>query len=122
MVRTTRPGDTLLVVDPDLLVDSQVEAVRAIGADLVLVTSTTPDRYVPGVTVEATAPGVRPAGCALPAARRAGAADTGVVGYDVADADLAPGAALLLAATACRRWCRARSTAGRSRCSARRRR
>jgi len=87
MVRTTRPGDTLLVVDPDLLADSQVEAVRAVGTDLVLVTSTTPDRYVPGVTVEPTGPGVRTAGCALPAARRAGAADTGVLGYDVSDAD-----------------------------------
>ena len=115
------PGDTLLVVDPDLLADSQVEAVRAIGADLVLVTSTTPDRYVPGVTVEPTGPGVRTAGCALPAARRAGAADTGVVGYDVSDADSA-GRGSATRGTACRPWCRGGSTAGRSRCSARRRR
>jgi hypothetical protein len=88
VVRATRPGDTLLVVDPDLLAASQVEAVRAVGADLVLVSASAPDRYVTGITVEPTAPGVRTPGCALPAARRAGAADSGLLAYDVSDADL----------------------------------
>lgn len=81
MAATTRPGDTLLVVDPDLLADAQVARVRASGADVVLLTPTAPERYVPGVAATRTPPGVRPAGCALPAARRAGAADTGLLGF-----------------------------------------
>jgi hypothetical protein len=88
MVGTTRPGDTLLVVDPDLLVDSQVELVRSSGADLVLLAPAAPDRYLPGVEAAATAPGVRTPGCALPVARRAGATDAGAMAFDVAGADL----------------------------------
>ena len=88
MVGTTRPGDTLLVVDPDLLVDSQVELVRSSGADLVLLAPVAPDRYLPGVGAEPTDPGVRTPGCALPVARRAGVADAGAVAFDVADAEL----------------------------------
>ena len=83
-----RPGDTLLVVDPDLLVDSQVELVRSSGADLVLLAPVAPDRYLPGVGAEPTDPGVRTPGCALPVARRAGVADAGAVAFDVADAEL----------------------------------
>ena len=82
MAAAARPGDTLLVAGPDLLADSQVQAVLATGADLVLLAATDPGRYVPGVTAERTDPGVRAAGCALPAARRAGPADAGLVGYD----------------------------------------
>ncbi len=88
MVRTTRPGDTLLVVDPDLLVDSQVELVRSSGADLVLLAPVAPDRYLPGIRAEATDPGVRTPGCTLRVARRAGVADAGAVAFDVTDADL----------------------------------
>jgi hypothetical protein len=88
MAATTGPGDTLLVVDPDLLVTSQVAAVRATGADLVMVAATAPGRYLPGVTAAPVDPEVRPAGCALEAARRAGTADAGVVAYGTDDAGL----------------------------------
>jgi hypothetical protein len=86
---TTRPGDTLLVVDPDLLADSQVAQVRATGADLVLLTPTDPGRYVPGVSATRSSPGVRPPDCDLPTARRAGRADTGLLGFDTARSPLA---------------------------------
>ncbi len=88
MAATTRPGDTLLVVDPDLLVESQVELVRSSGADLVLLAPATPGRYLPGVQAEPTDPGLRAPGCALPVARRAGAADAGGTVFDVTGADL----------------------------------
>ncbi|HEX7189186.1 MAG TPA: DUF4350 domain-containing protein, partial [Actinomycetes bacterium] len=72
------PGSTVLVVDPELLVESQVSAVRATGADLVVVEPARPERFAPSVTPgRATPPGVRQPGCDLGAARRAGAADAG---------------------------------------------
>lgn len=72
------PGDTLLVVDPELLVPEQVAAVRATGADLVVVAPVDPQRFAPAVTAGPdTQPGVRQPACALRAARRAGAADAG---------------------------------------------
>ena len=81
MAATTGPDDTLLVVDPDLLADSQVEAVRATGADLVVVGATAPDRYLPGVSAEPADPGVRAPGCDLPVAQRAGTVDAGGIAY-----------------------------------------
>jgi hypothetical protein len=86
MTAATGRGDTLLVVDPDLLAGSQVESVRSIGADLVLLSPTAPGRYFPGVVASPADPGVRSPGCTLPAARRAGAADAGVIAYDVSSA------------------------------------
>lgn len=80
--RTARPGDTLLVVDPDLIAPSQVAAVRRTGADLVLLAPTDPARYAPGLTAHATSAGVRVPGCRLRAARRAGTADAGGIGYE----------------------------------------
>lgn len=72
------PGDTVLVVDPDLLVDEQVTEVLRTGADLVVIAPGEPERFVPAVTVAGGAPSeVRQPGCALRAARRAGAAETG---------------------------------------------
>jgi hypothetical protein len=88
MVAATRPGDTLLVIDPDVLVAGQVEAVRATGADLVVVAATEPGRYLPGVMAAAAEPEVRPPGCDLPVARRAGAVDAGSVAYDTDGAGL----------------------------------
>jgi hypothetical protein len=82
MAADARRGDTVLVVDPDLLADPQVEVARSTGADLVLVSVTEPGRYLPGVTADATGAGVRSPGCDLPAARRAGRADAGVLAYD----------------------------------------
>ncbi|MCY7373955.1 MAG: DUF4350 domain-containing protein [Spirochaetaceae bacterium] len=71
-------GDTLLVVDPGLLVDEQVDAVRASGADLVVLAPLEPELYVPGVTLgPGSEPGVREPACALRPARRAGRADAG---------------------------------------------
>jgi hypothetical protein len=88
MAAATRRGDTLLVTEPDLLAGTQVESVRSIGADLVLVAPARPDRYVLGLTAATADVGVRAPGCLLPAARRAGAADAGGLVYDVNAADL----------------------------------
>jgi len=88
MSATTGPDDTLLVVDPDRLAAAQVAVVRATGADLVVVSTTAPDRYLPGVTAQPSDPGVRAPGCNLPAARRAGAADAGGIAYVTDDARL----------------------------------
>ena len=88
MAATTGPDDTLLVVDPDLLADSQVEAVRATGADLVVVGATAPGRYLPGVSAEPAEPGVRAPGCDLPVAQRAGAVDAGGIAYNTDDTKL----------------------------------
>ena len=88
MSATTGPDDTLLVVDPDRLAAAQVAVVRATGADLVVVSTTAPDRYLPGVTAEPSDPGVRAPGCDLPAAQRAGAADAGGIAYVTDDAKL----------------------------------
>jgi hypothetical protein len=88
-----RRGDTLLVTDPDLLTQLQVETVRNVGADLVLLSPTEPGRYVDGVTATPTAPGVRAPGCALLAARRAGRADTGLLAFRTRGTPLAHAAA-----------------------------
>jgi hypothetical protein len=78
-------GDTVLVVDPALLADEQVDAVRATGADLVVVAPAAPERFVATVTAgPGSAPGLRQPGCHLGAARRAGAADVGGQGFEVA--------------------------------------
>ena len=88
MSATTGPDDTLLVVDPDRLAAAQVAVVRATGADLVVVSTTAPDRYLPGVTAQPSDPGVRAPGCDLPAARRAGAVDAGGIAYLTDEAGL----------------------------------
>ena len=88
MSATTGPDDTLLVVDPDRLAAAQVAVVRATGADLVVVSTTAPDRYLPGVTAQPSDPGVRAPGCDLPAAQRAGAVDAGGIAYVTDDARL----------------------------------
>jgi hypothetical protein len=88
MSATTGPDDTLLVVDPDRLAAAQVAVVRATGADLVVASTTAPDRYLPGVTAQPSDPGVRAPGCDLPAAQRAGAVDAGGIAYVTDDAGL----------------------------------
>lgn len=93
MVQRTAGGDTLLVVDPELLASADAEAVRStIGIDLVIVASRRPDRFVPGVEATPSAPGVRAPGCSLPVARRAGRVDAGLIGYDVSGTSAASGA------------------------------
>ena len=74
---------TVLVVDPDLLTDGQVETVLNTGADLVVVSTTAPQRWVSGVGAQPVDPGVRSPTCRLPAALRAGPADAGLISYDV---------------------------------------
>lgn len=75
---------TVLVVDPDLLVDEQVEAVRSTTADLVVVSASQPERFADAVRLGPdSAPEVRQPGCRLGPARRAGSADTGGRGYEV---------------------------------------
>ncbi len=78
-------GDTVLVVDPGLLVDQQVDSVRATGADLVVVAPPAPERFAAAVTAgRGSSPGLRQPGCELGAARRAGAAEVGGQDYEVA--------------------------------------
>jgi hypothetical protein len=74
---------TVLVVDPDLLTDDQVATLVNTGADLVLLSTTAPQRWVAGVGAQQVDPDVRSPGCRLPAARRAGPADAGLISYDV---------------------------------------
>jgi hypothetical protein len=77
-------GGTVLVAFPQRLVDSQVAAVRGTGADLVLVGAAEPERFAPAVRVaRPVAVQARSPVCRLPAAARAGRADTGGVTYTV---------------------------------------
>lgn len=84
MRAATPGGATLLVTSPDLLVDSQVRAVRDSGADLVLAGAQDPERFVRGVTLHGASGGdaVAP-GCALPAATRAGTVNADGFDYTV---------------------------------------
>ena len=82
---------TVLVVDPDLLTDGQIETLVNTGADLVVLSTTAPQRWVTGVGAQPVGPGVRPPGCRLPAARRAGPADAGLISYDVDGTSLGTG-------------------------------
>ena len=76
-------GDTVLVAYPDRLVDEQATTVRDTGADLVVVGAHVPEHYAPGVGSRGdTALEARQPVCALPAAERAGPADTGGVAYE----------------------------------------
>ncbi|WP_328495977.1 DUF4350 domain-containing protein [Streptomyces sp. NBC_00414] len=85
----TGPGTTLLVARPDLLTDRQQDLLRSAfrnsGGRTVLVAPGTPSvgTLAPGVDAD-TAPSydsTLPPDCALPAARRAGTADTGGIRY-----------------------------------------
>ena len=78
------PGDTVLVAFPDLLRPEQVEVVRDIGADLVVIGSLAPEQFAAGVELrQESAMEARQPICALPAAERAGLADTGGQSYDL---------------------------------------
>jgi hypothetical protein len=80
----TPGGETLLVTSPDLLVDSQAQAVRDSGADLVIANTQEPERFVRGVTLHGTSGGeARAPGCALPAATRAGTVNADGLDYTV---------------------------------------
>jgi hypothetical protein len=81
---TARPGDTVLVAFPDLLRPEQAEVVRGIDADLVVIGSHAPELFAPGVELgQESAMEARQPVCNLPAAERAGIADTGGVSYDI---------------------------------------
>lgn len=76
---------TVLVTDPGLLVESQVEDLRATGADLVVLAPPDPSVFDDAVGLDGPSPaGVRLPGCRLPAAARAGAADSGILGFTLA--------------------------------------
>lgn len=91
VARAAGPGSTVLVTEPDLLAESQVAAVRATGAHLVVLGGGDPGRFAPGVrAAEPSQPEVRQPGCRLGAARRAGAAAAGGFGYAV-DAEAVTG-------------------------------
>ena len=78
------PGDTVLVAFPDLLRPEQAATVRDIGADLVVIGSHAPEQFAAGVELsQESAMEARQPVCNLPAAERAGIADTGGVSYDI---------------------------------------
>ncbi|MBZ3908712.1 DUF4350 domain-containing protein [Streptomyces griseiscabiei] len=87
----TGPDTTLLIAVPDLLTDSQQERLRAAteasGGRTVLVAPGAPSvsTLAPGVTADAalSLDSTLTPRCELPAARRAGSADTGGVRYHV---------------------------------------
>ena len=95
LVQTTRglrdialPDDTVLVAFPDLLRTEQAAAVRDIGAELVVIGSQAPEQFAAGVELlRESALEARQPVCALPAAERAGIADTGGLSY-VMDPDV----------------------------------
>jgi hypothetical protein len=77
-------GDTVLVAFPDLLRPEQVETVRDTGADLVVIGSHAPEQFVTGVALRhESALEARQPVCGLPAAERAGIADTGGLAYEI---------------------------------------
>ena len=81
-------GDTLLLSQPDLLTTDQLRALAATGADLVVVGAQS-EAVVQALDKDLSAvPGgptrTREPDCALPAAVRAGAAETGGTAYPVA--------------------------------------
>jgi hypothetical protein len=79
---TARPGDTVLVVFPERVLGPRARRVAETGADLVVVGTGQPHDFVPEVRSTGYAkPGARPADCRLPAALRAGSADTGGRSY-----------------------------------------
>ncbi|MEV5603083.1 DUF4350 domain-containing protein [Streptomyces sp. NPDC052299] len=85
----TGPDTTLLVTTPNLLTPHQQKALRTATAGMsgrtVLLGADSPslDTLAPGVRAKAAVPVVaRAPYCALPAARRAGAVETGGVRYD----------------------------------------
>jgi hypothetical protein len=87
-VTATGPDTTLLVAEPDLLTDAQQSALRAAmdtaGSRTVLLSADSPSvtALAPGVQAEPVGEvTARRPGCELPAATRAGAAETGHLGY-----------------------------------------
>ncbi|MBV2354303.1 DUF4350 domain-containing protein [Streptomyces sp. J2-1] len=86
------PDTTLLVAAPDLLTHAQQNRLHASTADtggrtvLVAPTAWSTSRLAPGVTASGTPDDASPhdPDCALPAARRAGRADTGGIRYTTA--------------------------------------
>ncbi|WP_329560463.1 DUF4350 domain-containing protein [Streptomyces uncialis] len=84
------PGTTLLVAAPDLLTDGQWTRLRTATAEsggrtVLVAPGPASDRLVPGVTADQAPSAERTLGpdCALPAANRAGDADTGGYRYHV---------------------------------------
>jgi hypothetical protein len=78
VTRTATAGDTVLVVDPGLLVPEQVDAVTATAADVVVVAPVAPERFAAAVTAgPGSPPGTREPGCDLASAVRAGTTDAG---------------------------------------------
>jgi Domain of unknown function (DUF4350) len=81
------PGDTLLLSAPDLLTVEQANALASTGADLVVVGTGRPDIVEAFARDLSPLPGGPPRdrepACDLPAALRAGSAETGTVAYQV---------------------------------------
>ncbi|MFF9211221.1 MULTISPECIES: DUF4350 domain-containing protein [unclassified Streptomyces] len=91
----TGPDTTLLVAAPDLLTPGQQRQLRTATADsggrtvLVAAGSSSVGRLAPGVTADpvTSADSTLDPDCALPAARRAGSADTGGIRYTTTHLD-----------------------------------
>ncbi|NEE02476.1 DUF4350 domain-containing protein [Phytoactinopolyspora halotolerans] len=81
-VNATTAGDTLLVTEPDRLLDQQIERLTAIGADIVLVGSSNVGPFAPDVSAAGSTPDeVVDPQCELPTAGRAGAVRLGGYQY-----------------------------------------
>ncbi|POX46560.1 DUF4350 domain-containing protein [Streptomyces sp. Ru71] len=88
------PDTTLLVAAPDLLTPSQQRQLRTDTADsggrtLLVAATTSAERLAPGVTADpvTSIDSTLAPDCALPAARRAGTADTGGIRYSTTHPD-----------------------------------
>ncbi len=87
-----RPGDTLVISMPDLLTVEQAKELASTGADLIVVGASRPDIVNAFAADLSPRPGgkptVREPTCDLPAAARAGNAETGGTAYAVASSAL----------------------------------
>ncbi len=87
-----RPGDTLVISMPDLLTVQQAKELASTGADVVIVDASRPEIVKAFAADLSPRPGgkptVREPACALPAAARAGNAETGGTAYAVGPGSL----------------------------------
>jgi Domain of unknown function (DUF4350) len=84
---SARPGDTIMIIEPDALTVEQAKQLRSTGADLVVVRPTVDDvldALLPGALTDGSVKiATRDPGCPLAAAQSAGRATTGGETYSV---------------------------------------
>lgn len=84
VLTSTEPNTTVVVTHPDLLTPEQIDELKGVGADLVLIEpGPTVSEFDAGISVSGAAGSVElDAECELPAARLAGSAQVGRTLYD----------------------------------------